>query len=215
MATQKRRKISRRGIILLSSLFVLAVLFVLSLILFRPGTEQGVIETSPYALDSSAAQRFAVMDGGYLAVASGGGLQIFDENGSLVQREAVTMLQPALDAAGDFAAACDVGGTTLVTMDRKGSVKTAELPNAIIAVAAAPDGWLAVVSEAQGYRALVTVYDEKQNVIYEWYSGEDYVVNAALSDNHTLAVLCAGSGVAKVRIFKMNSEEAVGHFASD
>ena len=63
MAAQKR-KISRRGIILLSSLFVLAVLFVLSLILFRPGTEQGVIETSPYALDSSAAQRFAVMDGG-------------------------------------------------------------------------------------------------------------------------------------------------------
>ena len=38
MAAQKR-KISRRGIILLSSLFVLAVLFVLSLILFRPGTE--------------------------------------------------------------------------------------------------------------------------------------------------------------------------------
>ena len=186
MAAQKR-KISRRGIILLSSLFVLAVLFVLSLILFRPGTEQGVIETSPYALDSSAAQRFAVMDGGYLAVASGGGLQIFDENGSLVQREAVTMLQPALDAAGDFAAACDVGGTTLVTMDRKGSVKTAELPNAIIAVAAAPDG----------------------------YSGEDYAVNAALSDNHTLAVLCEGSDGAKVHVFTMNSEEEAGHFASD
>ncbi len=215
MATQKRQKISRRGIILLSSFFVLAALFVLSLILFRPGTEEGVIETSPYALDSSASQRFAVMDGGYLAVASGGGMQIFDENGSLVQREAVTMLQPALDAAGDYAAACDVGGTTLVTMDRKGNVKTTELPNALIAVAAAPDGWLAVVSEAQGYRGLVTVYDEKQNVIYEWYSGEDYVVNAALSDNHTLAVLCAGSGGSKVHVFTMNSEEEAGYFASD
>ncbi|MBQ6404110.1 MAG: hypothetical protein IJI27_09420 [Oscillospiraceae bacterium] len=215
MATRKRQ-ISRRGIIWLVSLGILAVLFVLSLILFRrEAAEEGVIETSPYALDSSASQRFAVMDGGYLAVASGGGLQIFDENGSLVQREAVTMLQPALDASGDYAAACDVGGTTLVTMDRKGNVKTSELTGAIIAVAAAPDGWLAVVSEAQGYRGMVTVYDEKQNVVYEWYSGEDYVVNAALSGNHTLAVLCAGSGGAKVHIFTMDSEEEAGHFASD
>ena len=214
MAAQKR-KISRRGIIWLVSLGILAALFVLSLVLFRPGSEQGVIETSPYALDSSASQRFAVMDGGYLAVASGGGLQIFDENGSLVQREAVTLLQPALDAAGDYAAACDVGGTTLVTMDRKGNVKTTELSDALIAVAAAPDGWIAVVTEAQGYRGMVTVYDEKQNVIYEWYSGEDYVVNAALSENHTLAVLCAGSGGAKVHVFTMNSEEAAGVFASD
>ena len=215
MATQKR-KISRRGIIWLVSLGILAVLFVLSLILFRHEAEEaGVIETSPYALDSSASQRFAVMDGGYLAVASGGGLQIFDENGSLVQREAVTMLQPALDASGDFAAACDVGGTTLVTMDRKGNVKSTELTNALIAVAAAPDGWIAVVSEAQGYRGMVTVYDEKQNVVYEWYSGEDYVVNAALSDNHTLAVLCAGSGGSKVHVFTMNSEEEAGYFQSD
>lgn len=214
MATQKR-KISRRGIIWLVSLGILAVLFVLSLILFRPGTEEGVIETSPYALDSSASQRFAVMDGGYLAVASGGGLQIFDENGSLVQREAVTMLQPALDAAGDYAAACDVGGTTLVTMDRKGNVKTTELTGAIIAVAAAPDGWLAVVTEAQGYRGMVTVYDEKRTVVYEWYSGEDYVVNAALSGNHTLAVLCAGSGGSKVHVFTMDSEEEAGYFAAD
>ena len=214
MATRKRQ-ISRRGIIWLVSLGILAVLFVLSLILFRPGTEEGVIETSPYALDSSASQRFAVMDGGYLAVASGGGLQIFDENGSLVQREAVTMLQPALDAAGDYAAACDVGGTTLVTMDRKGNVKTTELTGAIIAVAAAPDGWLAVVTEAQGYRGMVTVYDEKRTVVYEWYSGEDYVVNAALSGNHTLAVLCAGSGGSKVHVFTMDSEEEAGCFASD
>lgn len=212
---KQRQKISRRGIIWLVSLGILAVLFVLSLILFRPGTEEGVIETSPYALDSSASQRFAVMDGGYLAVASGGGLQIFDENGSLVQREAVTMLQPALDAAGDYAAACDVGGTTLVTMDRKGNVKTTELTGAIIAVAAAPDGWLAVVTEAQGYRGMVTVYDEKRTVVYEWYSGEDYVVNAALSGNHTLAVLCAGSGGSKVHVFTMDSEEEAGYFAAD
>ena len=212
---KRRQKISRRGIIWLVSLGILAVLFVLSLILFRPGTEEGVIETSPYALDSSASQRFAVMDGGYLAVASGGGLQIFDENGSLVQREAVTMLQPALDAAGDYAAACDVGGTTLVTMDRKGNVKTTELTGAIIAVAAAPDGWLAVVTEAQGSRGMVTVYDEKRTVVYEWYSGEDYVVNAALSGNHTLAVLCAGSGGSKVHVFTMDSEEEAGYFAAD
>ena len=208
----RKRKISRRGIILLVSLGLLAALFVLSLILFRPGREPGVIETSPYALDSSASQRFGVMDDGYLAVASGGGLQIFDENGSLVQRQAVTMLQPALDTAGNYAAACDVGGTTLVTMDRKGTVGTTEEDNAIIAVSVTEDGWLAIATEAQGYRGLVTVRDEKQNVIYQWYSGEDYVVNTALSNDHTLAVLCAGTGGAKVHLFAMDREEPLGTF---
>ena len=214
MAKQKRKQLSRRGIILLVSLGILAALFVLSLVLFRPGREPGEIETSPYALDSSASQRFGVMDGGYLAVASGGGLQIFDENGTLVQRQAVTMLQPALCAAGDFAAACDVGGTTLVTMDRKGSARTTETDNTVIAVSVTEDGWLALATEAQGYRGLVTVYDEKQNVIYEWYSGEDYVVNTALSANHTLAVLCAGSSGSKVHLFAMNSEEPLGTFSA-
>lgn len=210
----KQRQTSRRRIIWIAALVAVALLFVLSLILFRPGRKESVVETSPYALDSSASQRFAVMDDGWLAVASGGGLQIFDENGSLVQREAVTLLEPALDASGAYAAACDVGGTTLVTMNRKGNAQTMELSSALIAVSVTEDGWLAVVTEAQGYRGMVTVYDQKQNVIYEWYSGEDYVVNAALSENHTLAVLCAGSRGSKVHVFTMNSEEEAGVFAA-
>ena len=83
MATQ-RKQISRRGIIFVIVVIALLAMFIVGLIVFRPGSsEKGVIETTPYALDSSASQRFSVMDGD-LAVASGGGLQLFDENGSLV-----------------------------------------------------------------------------------------------------------------------------------
>ena len=170
MAKQRSKQISRRGIILLVSLVLLAILFVLSLILFRPGREAGVIETTPYALDSSTSQRFAAMDGA-LAVASGGGLQLFDENGGLIQRHAVTMLRPALDASENWAAAYDIGGTTLVTMDRKGNDTLFEQENALISVSVTDDGWLAAATESPGYRGMVTVYDAKHAVNYQWYSG--------------------------------------------
>ena len=213
MATRKKQ-LSRRGIILLASLVVLLLLFVLSLILFRPGREAGVIETTPYALDSSASQRFGVMEGGTLAVASGGGLQLFDENGSLIQRRAVTMLQPALDVSEQWAAAYDIGGNTLVTMNRKGEDTLTETENALIAVSVTDDGWYAAATESPGYRGMVTVCDQKRNVIYEWYSGEDYVVNAALSEDHTLAVLCAGSAGSRIHVFSMTSEDALGVFTA-
>jgi hypothetical protein len=209
----RRKKLSKRGIILLAALALLVLLFVLSLILFRPGSDGGVIELSPYALDSSSAQRFAVMDGD-LAVASGGGLQIFDENGSLISRRAVTLLSPALAASDQLAAACDIGGTTLVTMNRKGESQLYETENPLISVDVTDDGWLAVSSESPGYRGMVTVYDQDHNLIYEWFSGEDYVLGAALSEDHLLAVLCAGSSGARVHIFSMNSEEERGFFAA-
>ncbi len=209
----RRKKLSKRGIVLLAALAVLVVLFVLSLLLFRPGASSGVIETDPYALDSSSSQRFAVMDGD-LAVASGGGLQIFDENGSLIARRAVTLLSPALAASDALAAAYDIGGTTLVTMDRKGESRLWEQENALISVDVTKDGWLAVATESPGYRGMVTVYNEKHEVIYEWFSGEDYLVNAVLSEDHLLAALCAGSGGSRVHVFSMNSEDERGFFAA-
>ena len=196
-------------------MLALALLFVLSLILFRPGQdEDNVIETTPYALDSSASQRFGVMDDGRLAVASGGGLQIFDDDGSLLAREAMTLLQPALDTCGNWAVAYDIGGTTLVTMNAEGEHASREEAGAILSVSVTGDGWLAVAREAQGYRGMVTVYDQKGGTIYEWYSGEDYVIGAALSDRHTLAVLCAGSQGSRIHVFAMNSETERGCFTA-
>lgn len=193
----------------------LLLLFVLSLIWFRPGPEEEAAETSPFALDSSASQRFGVMDGGLLAVASGGGLQIFDHHGSLIARQGVTLLQPALDAAGDWAAAYDIGGTALVTMNAEGESHVREETGALISVAVTRNGWMAVAGEAQGYRGMVTVYDQKGDTIYEWYSGEDYILGAALSESHTLAVLCAGTEGSRIHLFAMDSEEELGCFSSD
>ena len=212
MARQKR-KLSRRGYLVLGLLILAVMLFVLSLVLFRDDAPVGEIETTPYALDSSAQQRFAAMDSG-LAVASGEGLQLFDEFGGLIVRQTATMSDPAVSAAGKYAAACDVGGTTLITADIEGGITEHELSNAIISARILPDGWLAVATESPGYKGMVTVYDENFDVIYEWYSGEDYVLGAGLSDSHVLAVLCAGTGGSKVHLFGMNSEEERGVFVA-
>ena len=210
LMTQKRkRKLTRRGYLVLGLLLLAVVLFVLSLVLFRPEEPTGEIETSPYALDSSAEQRFAAMEGG-LAVASGEGLQLFDEYGALIVRQTATMAAPAVSAAGKYAVACDIGGVTLLTADAENGVTVHELSNAIISARVRADGWLTVATESPGYKGMVTVYDSNFDVVYEWYSGEDYLLGADLSEDHELATLCAGSGGSKVHVFTMNSETERG-----
>ena len=213
MTQKRKRKLTRRGYLVLALVLLATLLFVLSLVLFRRNVPAGEIETAPYALDSSAEQRFAAMDGG-LAVASGEGLQLFDEFGALILRQTATMSEPAVSAAGSYAAAYDIGGATLITANIEGTVTVRELSNAIISARVNEDGWMVVATESPGYKGMVTVYDSSFNVVYEWYSGEDYLLNAALSNSHTLAVLCAGSGGSKVHIFSMTSETERGLFAS-
>ena len=65
MATQKRKQISRRGIIWLVSLLILAVLFVLSLIMFRreaaeeAGAEAGASAQAAETEEASASSEAA------------------------------------------------------------------------------------------------------------------------------------------------------------
>lgn len=201
--------------LLIAAVAVIVALLFVVLLLQRGGSAASGTGTDaePYTLDSSASPVFRALNG-RLAVASSSGLQLFDENGNTVLHEIFSLTVPGLTVGADRAAAYDIGGTQLCVAEFNGDVQTVAVSGTIVSASLNGSGWLTVVTDAPGYKGMVTVYDASLNAIYEWYSGNGYVMNAALSaGSDRLAVLCAEEGGSAVHLFALDSEEERGCYA--
>ena len=203
-----------RQTLLVAAAVLAALVFVVALVRRGVAGGAGAASETPFLLDNSAGQVYAVSDG-RLAVAANSGVQLFDADGNTVLHEIVSLSEPGITAGDRRVAAFDIGGTTLLVADFDGNVARVEPAGAIISARMNADGELAVATEAAGYKGMVTVYDEKLTAIYQWYSGTGYVMNAALSDAGTLAVLCADADGASVHLFSLDSEGERGVFQAD
>ena len=116
------------------------------------------------------------------------------------------MKTPALTAADKSAAAFDVGGTAVCVARLDGTSAVVENTDTVITAALNADGWLALCTEASGYKGRVTVYNSDLKAVYQWNSGEGYLLSARVSpDDKYLAALCAGSGGCVVHLFALSS----------
>ena len=164
------------------------------------------ISTESFYYSAGKDAVFADMSGG-LAIASGSGLQVFDKNGVQTVSELFMMDAPAVASANGHGVAYDVGGTELRLFDGSHVILklTAEYP--IISAEIGADGRLAVCTEDGGYKGRVTVYSPDGAETFRWYSGEGYVISAALPESgNNLAVLTvteAGS-----RIVRLHTDDA-------
>ena len=63
---------------------------------------------------------------------------------------------------------------------KNGLTAQLEMGNEIISATAGEGGWFVVCTSESGYKGLVTIYNDKGEEEYKWYSGEGYLVSAAL-----------------------------------
>lgn len=167
-----------------------------------------------WAFEAGSAQVFAPAGNG-LAVASATGLQLLGSDGYTVARVVCALGTPAVSACAQYAAAYDVGGTALRVADFGGAVTELDTENPIISVRVSAAGFMAVCTEEQGYKGLVTVYDATLTAIYEWYSGEGYLLSAEVSPDGTeLAALTAAEDGGHVKFFLLTSEEEQGDYTA-
>ena len=140
-----------------------------------------------FSLGKNAA--FADMSGG-LACASSSGLQVFDMTGAQSISELFMMESPAIASANGHGVAYDIGGKELRLFDASHVILRLTTENPIISAEISPDGKMAVCTGDSGYKGRVTVYSETGDELFRWYSGEGYVLSAALpSSGNELAVL--------------------------
>lgn len=216
MAKQTKNKKKRVVIAVAAGVFIAAALLAwfnrdaLAALLGGGSGDRG----EQWAFEAGASQVFAPAGNG-LAVASATGLQLLGDDGYTAVREVCALGTPAVSACAQYAAAYDVGGTVLRVAGFDGSVTDMDTENTLISVRVNETGFMAVCTEESGYKGLVTVYDSTLKAIYEWYSGEGYLLSAEVSpDGTALAVLTAAEDGGHVKFFLLTSEEEQGDYTA-
>ncbi len=168
----------------------------------------------PFTFESGSRQVCAPVGNG-LALASTNGIQLLDSGGSTAAKQVYSMKTPALTVCDTKAAAYDVGGTGICTVDMKGNVTQTVSDDPIISAAMNENGWLTVCTQASGYKGRATVYNADGQAVYQWNSGEGYLLKAEVSPGGKyLAALCAGESGGAVHLFALSSEKEQGAFTT-
>ena len=86
----------------------------------------------------------------------------------------------------------------------------------VINISINKEDWIALSAEEEGYKGAVTVFNNKLKSVYKWYSGEGYLIDAALSDiSDRMAALTVTSSGSKVTCFALSGQEERGSYISE
>ena len=175
--------------------------------MFRSGPAE-TAQGESFVYESGADQVFAAAGSG-LAMASSSSIELMNAAGNTVFKQVVSYGVPAVFACERGALFCSLGGTecVLASMDAETEPLRIVPGGEIITASMNAAGWFTVTATAAGYKGLVGVYDAAGTLKYQWWSGNGYVLKAAVSpDNRMLAVLCAETGGGRLHLFRLDSE---------
>lgn len=213
MILSTKKPVKRTAVIALSALALL-IIAALAVYLFRDkifDSGGGLADPSsaPYTYEYGAKAQYALM-GKRLAVSSSTGLQLLDSGGYTDVRQIFSSKNPALSATDDACVFYDIGGTALrfysvgelINLDTEGNIISASLSRS---------GHLTVSYEKLGYKGALTVYDKSGKPAFEWYSGNGYLLDAAVSPGgDAIAVLCLEASGSVIHLFQLKSDIETG-----
>ena len=110
-------------------------------------------------------------------------IQLFSPSGTAKLKETVSMESPALNVAGKYAVAYDVGGKELLLLEGEELLQKIELTgeNTILCATVNEKGWLAVTSKEGGYKGVVTVYNPAFEAVLAIRLSSRYVSDAVVT----------------------------------
>lgn len=165
-----------------------------------------------YAADQS--NRYGRM-GGDLLVVSSKAIQLLRDDGTALYDLQVNLTAPSLSVGRTMAAVCDVGGGTLYVLDSAGVKRTLTLDRGLCYYTARMNDrdYLAVVEQKNGYKASVSVYDSKAELVYYLDSYESYISDAVVTEDgqYLVAVVLdpqGGAFASSLRVYGLGSASA-------
>lgn len=125
---------------------------------------------------------------------------------------------PILKTSETRALIFDQNGSRVNIYNLGGEVSAITTERNILNAAITRNGGYAIVTESEEYASVVSVYDRKDNLLYEWYSATDPVNNVILSpDGERLAVstVSADDGVLSSKLLVLEYESPDPIFTGD
>ncbi len=128
--------------------------------------------------------------GSSLAVLNQGTYKLYNASGEEQLAMQYISSNPAMSVSDTYVCLYCRGSSELTVTDLTGTRGTITLSGGAVDVSQNSSGMIAAVHNDDRYRSVVSVYDESQELVYEWKTSEYYVLTAALSpDGETLAVV--------------------------
>jgi len=123
-----------------------------------------------------------------IAVASGGGLRVYDRAGTLVYTEIFEMTTPIIETAGEFILAFDLDGTSIQTGTRREGLIHLTADGRLIDASVNENGWIVASIERVGTVGLAYVYDPSGTPVLR-VSSTGHLIRAGLAANNRSLVL--------------------------
>ncbi|MCD7887222.1 MAG: DUF5711 family protein [Clostridiales bacterium] len=140
---------------------------------------------------SSGGCAFASLDGGLL-LCSDNTIQLLSRSGEQALSADVSMKQPVISTAGDYAVVYDVGGSDLYVFHSAEQVFSYSTSGdfALLSARVNENGYLVVVEQTSGYKATVTVYGSDYQPRIAINESTNFITDAVLSpDGRSVAVI--------------------------
>lgn len=147
-----------------------------------------------------------------LAVLNRGTYKLYSPDGSELFAIQLGYASPGLSISDNFVVAFDRGNRAFSVYEQRSLVNSMEAEGTIISLSQNKDGFIAVVHNDETYRGAVSVYDNYQNLVYQWKTSDYYLLRAAVSPDgrHLAAVaLTQEDGIyrSKIVIFRLDEEQ--------
>ncbi len=215
MNAKRRRKLALLRLILTGVLLVTLVLLAAYVIVRSEGSSlNGIVrDISAFVTNKSEItgmtityedeERCAAL-GTNMAYVNSDGIEVYDRYGTQIFSAEEAFSQPAVESAGGYAVAYDIGGYAVRLFKADKMVFELDTQKRISDVSLNKNGWFSVCTEDEQYRGIVTVYRPSGAEAYRWYSADGYVMAAVLSDDNSmlaaLTVASDGSSIARLRL---------------
>lgn len=119
-----------------------------------------------------------------LISADSDGIRVYAADGTLRGEAAVTMAKPVICSGKRFCAVYDLGGTAFRLIDSVGASRlTLQTKGVLLDADVSVSGSCAVLEQRDDCKSVLTVYDDRQNPIYTWFSETRCFSEIAVSEH--------------------------------
>lgn len=150
----------------------------------------------------------------YFYLLSDTDISVISNNGKVAFRDNHGFSSPVLCESEARALIYDQNGTGVRIYNAKGLVHSYDSKNTVFAADIARNGTFAVAGKSENYTSMVTVFNKKGEMLYEWYCPEETINSVAVApDGKSVAVstVCVSDGKfdSTVYILKYDSADPV------
>lgn len=142
---------------------------------------------SEYTISADETRQY-ISFGKYILVCDRNGISAVDKFGKEKWKFAEILDIPIVVVSKNEIVAAATGGTEIFRIDKNGKYTSISTENPIMNLKLTDNGILLSITDKKMYNGGVTVFDEKGNELFNWWTGTDRFADAAVTNDKILAV---------------------------